>query len=86
MKPGDRVKINESVAELIVELQYAEEQLHLAEVRFDATTEPELIDAYTYEIQAWEERCRYLRRKIKEAVRSGEKIPRHGLVQFGGRC
>jgi len=41
-------------AELIVELQYAEETITSSGSAFDATTESELIDAYTYEIQAWE--------------------------------
>jgi hypothetical protein len=70
------IKINESVAELIVELQYAEEQLHLAEVRFDATTEPELIDAAIYEQMAWEKRCEFYNRKLKEAVAGGQAIQR----------
>jgi len=74
-----------NIRELTAALEYSREQLFQAEKRLDTTTEPELIDAAIYEQKAWESRCSYYRRKIKEAVASGQAIPRQRLIHSGGR-
>ena len=74
-----------NIGELTAALEYSREQLFQAEKRLDTATEPELIDAAIYEQKAWESRCSYYRRKIKEAVAGGQAIPRQRYLQFGGR-
>jgi len=74
-----------NIRELQSALEYSREQLFQAEKRLDTATEPELIDAAIYEQKAWESRCSYYRRKPKEAVASGQAIPRQRLVCFGGK-
>jgi len=71
--------------ELQATLEYSREQLYQAEKQLDATTEPELIDAVIYEQKVWEERCKYLNRKLREAFKNGQEIRSVGVVQFGGR-
>ena len=63
-----------NIGELTAALEYSREQLFQAEKQLDATTESELIDAAIYEQMAWESRCSYYRRKIKEAVASGQAV------------
>ena len=75
-----------NIGELTAALEYSREQLFQAEKQLDATTEPELIDAAIFEQKAWEERCKFFQKKIKEAVNSGQAIQRNGLVYFGDRC
>lgn len=70
---------------ITVALEHAREQLLQAKKKLDATTESELIDAAIYEQKAWEERCRFFQKKIKEAAQSGQAIPCQRYVQFGGR-
>lgn len=74
-----------NIGELTAALEYSREQLFQAEKQLDATTEPELIDAVIYECKAWEERCKFFQKKIKEAVAGGQAIPRQRYLQFGGR-
>lgn len=74
-----------NIQELQSALEYSREQLFQAEKQLDATTEPELIDAVIYECKAWEERCKFFQKKIKEAVAGGQALQRNGLVYFGGR-
>ena len=75
-----------NIQELTAALGHSREQLFQAEKQLDATTEPELIDAVIYECKAWEERCKFFQKKIKEAVAGGQAIQRNGLVYFGDRC
>ena len=70
---------------LTAALEHAREQLLQAKKKLNATTESELIDAAIYEQKAWEERCKFYNRKLKEAVKSGQAIPCRRYVQFGGR-
>ena len=58
--------------ELINELGAMRTALADAYMRFDTTTEPELVDACVYEINAAQSRCNYLLRVIKDA---GGSIP-----------
>ena len=60
-----------NIGELQAALEYSREQLFQAEKRLDTATEPELIDAAIYEQMAWEKRCEFYNRKLKEAVNSG---------------
>ena len=60
-----------NIRELQAALEYSREQLFQAKKRWDAATEPELIDAAIYELMAWEKRCEFYHRKLKEAVASG---------------
>ena len=57
-----------NIRELQSALEYSREQLFQAEKRLDTATEPELIDAAIYEQMAWEKRCEFYNRKLKEAV------------------
>ena len=75
-----------NIRELQAALEYSREQLFQAEKQLDATTESELIDAAIYEQMAWEKRCKFYNRKLKEAVEGGQAIQRNGLVYFGDRC
>lgn len=63
-----------NIGELTAALEYSREQLFQAEKQLDATTEPELIDAVIYECKAWEERCKFFQKKIKEAVAGGQAV------------
>lgn len=65
-----------NLQELTSALEYAREQLYNAELRFDQVDpgEPELIDALVYEQKAWEKRCEFYRRKIREAMKDAKKI------------
>ena len=74
-----------NIQELTVALEYSREQLFQAEKRLDETIEPELIDAAVYELKTWEIRFGYYNRKLREAVTSGQAIPRQRYLQFGGR-
>lgn len=58
------------MTELFTALNDAHFALRQATARFNATTEPELVDACIYEINAVESRYNYLLRIIKE--RGGE--------------
>ncbi len=74
-----------NIQELQSALEYSREQLFQAEKCLDAATEPELIDAAIYEQIAWEKRCEFYNRKLKEAIKDGQAIRSVGVVQFGGR-
>lgn len=74
-----------NIQELTAALGHSREQLFQAEKQLDATTEPELIDAAIFEQKAWEERCKFYNRKLKEAIKDGQAIRSVGVVQFGGR-
>jgi len=74
-----------NIQELTAALEYSREQLFQAEKQLDATTEPELIDAAIFEQKAWEERCKFYNRKLREAFKGGQAIPRQRYLQFGGR-
>lgn len=74
-----------NIGELQAALEYSREQLFQAELRLDQVTEPELIDAAIYEQMAWEERCKFYRKKLREAVKSGKAIRSVGYLQLGGR-
>jgi hypothetical protein len=74
-----------NIGELQAALEYSREQLFQAEKRLDTATEPELIDAAIYEQMAWEKRCEFYNRKLKEAVAGGQAIPRQRLNHSGGR-
>ncbi len=52
--------------ELLGELTELHGALTAAYMRFDATTEPELVDACVYEINAAQSRYNYMLRRIKE--------------------
>lgn len=71
-----------SIQELQSALEYSREQLFQAEKLLDTVTEPELIDAAIYELMAWEKRCEFYHRKLKEAVASGQAIPSPWLIHF----
>jgi hypothetical protein len=74
-----------NIRELQSALEYSREQLFQAEKRLDTATEPELIDSAIYEQMAWEKRCEFYNRKLKEAVAGGQALQRNGLVYFGGK-
>lgn len=74
-----------NIGELTAALEYSREQLFQAEQGLDQVTELELIDALIYEKQAWEKRFAYYNRKLKEAFKDGQAIPRQRIVQLGGR-
>lgn len=61
-----------NIQELQSALEYSREQLFQAKKCLDTATEPELIDAAIYEQIAWEKRCEYYNRKLKEAVAGGQ--------------
>lgn len=74
-----------NIRELQSALEYSREQLFWAEKLLDTATEPELIDAAIYELMAWEKRCEFYNRKLKEAVANGQVIPHPWLIHSGGR-
>lgn len=74
-----------NIRELQSALEYSREQLFQAEKQLDATTEPELIDAAIFEQKAWEERCKFYNRKLKEAVAGGQEIPSQRHIQHRSR-
>lgn len=76
-----------TLQELVSALEHAREQFFNAELRLDQADpkEPELIDALVYEVTAWEKRCQFYQKKIREAVRNGEKLPGRRLLRFAGR-
>ena len=61
---------DDSMQELLGELSDLRDALAAAYMRFDAATEPELVDACVYEINAAQSRYNYQLRLIKE--RGGE--------------
>jgi len=65
-----------NIRELTAALEYSREQLFQAEKCLDTVTEPELIDAAIHEQMAWEKRCEFYNRKLKEAVAGGQVIQR----------
>lgn len=69
-----------NIKELITALNYAWEQKTQAEQRFNLAEEPELINAAIFEMRAWEERCKYLNRKLREAIKDGQEIPSQRFV------
>ena len=71
-----------NLRELQLALAYSREQLFQAIKRLDTVTEPELIDAAIYEQMAWEKRCEFYNRKLKEAVASGQAISSPRLIHF----
>ena len=73
------------IRELQSALEYSREQFFQAKKRLDMATEPELIDAAIYEQMAWEKRCEFYHRKLKEAVASGQAVPSPRLIHSGGR-
>ena len=74
-----------TIQELTEGLKYAQEQLYQAELKLDQVTDETLIDAAIYEQKAWEERCKFYNRKLREAFKGGQAIQRNGLVYFGGK-
>ena len=74
-----------NIRELQWALEYSREQLFQAKKCLDAITEPELIDAAIYEQMAWEKRCEFYHRKLKEAVASRQAIPNQRLIHSGGK-
>ena len=73
MRKNDRFRLavrDDGVQELLGELSEMRVALANAYLRFNTTTEPELVDACVYEINAAQSRCNYLLRAIKE--RGGE--------------
>lgn len=75
-----------NIRELQSALEYSREQLFQAEKCLDTATEPELIDAAIYEQMAWEKRCEFYNRKLREAFKGGQTIRSVGVVYFGDRC
>ena len=73
-----------NIRELKSALEYSREQFFQAKRRLDTVTEPELIDAAIYEQMAWEKRCKFYHRKLKEAFASGQAIPSQRLIHSGG--
>ncbi len=74
-----------NIQQLTAALEHSREQLFQAKKKLDATTESELIDAAIYEQKAWEKRCEFYNRKLKEAVAGGQAIPRQRLIHSGCR-
>ncbi len=74
-----------NIRELKWALEYSREQLFQAKKCLDVTTEPELIDAAIYEQMAWEKRCKFYHRKLKEAFASGQAIPSQRLIHSGSK-
>jgi len=74
-----------NIQELTAALEYSREQLFQAELRFDQVTESDLIDAAICEMAAWDKRCNFYHRKLREVVAGGQALQRNGLVQFGGK-
>lgn len=74
-----------NIGELTAALEYSREQLFQAEKQLDATTESELIDAAIFEQKAWEERCKFYNRKLKEAVAGGQAILCQRHIQHRSR-
>lgn len=62
-----RASHDDATRELLRELEEMRAELGAAYTRFDAATEPELVDACVYEINAAQSRYNYLIRAIKEA-------------------
>lgn len=67
------------IRELQLALEYSREQLSQAEKQLDATTEPELIDEAIFEQKAWEERCKFYNRKLREALKVNKRYEVSGL-------
>ena len=59
--------LNDGTQELINELGVMRTALADAYMRFNTATEPDLVDACVYEINAAQSRCNYLLRVIKDA-------------------
>lgn len=74
-----------NIQQLQAALEYSREQLFQVELRLDQVTEPELIDAAIYEQKAWEERCKFYNRKLREAFKSGQEIPSQRHIQHRSR-
>lgn len=74
-----------NIQELQSALEYSREQLLRVEKLLDIVTEPELVDAAIYELLAWEKRCEFYNRKLKEAVASGQAIPSQWFIRCGDR-
>lgn len=62
---------------LFDDLNNTRSALECAYARFDASTEPELVEASIYEINAAQARYNYLLRLVKEI--GGEAVPLSGL-------
>ncbi|WP_422447837.1 DUF2508 family protein [Thermoanaerobacterium sp. DL9XJH110] len=73
------------IEDLMMAYEKAKERLYQAEMNLDHIIDPELIDAAIYEYKACQIRHDFYRKKIKEAVKSGQAIPCNGYIQFGGR-
>lgn len=73
------------IEELITSINYVREQKAQAKQRFNLAEEPELIDAAIFEMRAWEERYKYLNRKLREAFRNEQEVPSQRFVQFRDR-
>ena len=58
---------NDGLGEMFRELSGLQDALACAYRRFNATTEPELVDACVYEINAAQSRYNYMLRRIKDA-------------------
>jgi hypothetical protein len=74
-----------NIRELQSALEHSREQFFQAKRRLDAATEPELIDAAIYEQMAWEKRCEFYHRKLKEALAIVQAIPSQRLIHSGGK-
>jgi len=68
-----------NIRELQSALEYSRERLFRAEKQLDATTEPELIDAAIFEQKAWEARCKFYNRKLREALKVNKRYEVSGL-------
>ena len=78
------VSSDPKLQELFTELSDTRFALAQAYVRFDNTTEPELVDACIFELNALQSRYNYLLRQIKE--RSGEAVYKtcsEGVAKWG---
>jgi len=74
-----------NIREIQSALEYSREQFFQAKGRLNTATEPELIEAAKYEQMAWEKRCEFYHRKLREAVASGQVVSSSRLLHSGGK-
>ena len=80
MKQNSRYTEGMELRQCLKETQTA---LRIAQTGFNMVSEPELVDAYIYEIQSLQSRVSYLLRQMKELEGRRETEKRRRILQWG---
>ncbi len=65
-RPGRTRKENKEHEALLESLRHTRGEIHRAYAGFNATSDPDLIESYVFEIKALQARYSYLLRRVKE--------------------